>query len=126
MAVQAFRAAGAAGRIGIALNLLPIYPVFPNSERAVDRVDASENRLFLDPVLLGSYPENAVGALPMKQRAAVAYHYLAGLPYAEIAVILGGTAEAARRAAADGIASLRRSAARTTPTGQRPKERSAP
>jgi RNA polymerase sigma factor (sigma-70 family) len=47
-------------------------------------------------------------ALPLKQRQTVAYHYLAGLPYAEIAEILGGTPEAARRAAADGIATLRR------------------
>jgi len=51
---------------------------------------------------------DAVASLPLKQRQAVAYHYLAGLPYAEIAAILGGTADAARRAAADGIASLRR------------------
>jgi RNA polymerase sigma factor (sigma-70 family) len=51
----------------------------------------------------------ALAALPDKQRQSVAYHYLAGLPYTEIAGILGGTAEAARRAAADGIATLRRS-----------------
>ena len=50
----------------------------------------------------------AVSALPPKQRQAVAYHYLAGLPYAEIATILDSSVEAARRAAADGIASLRR------------------
>ncbi|MGH3294451.1 MAG: RNA polymerase sigma factor [Trebonia sp.] len=50
----------------------------------------------------------AVTALPDKQRQAVAYHYVAGLPYAEIAVILGGTTDAARRAAADGIKSLRK------------------
>jgi RNA polymerase sigma factor (sigma-70 family) len=50
----------------------------------------------------------AVAALPPKQRQAVAYHYLTGLPYAEIAEILGGSADAARRAAADGIAALRR------------------
>lgn len=49
----------------------------------------------------------ALAGLPRKQREAVAYHYLAGLPYAEVAAILGGTAEAARRAAADGIAKLR-------------------
>jgi len=48
----------------------------------------------------------AVGALPPKQRQAVAYHYLAGLPYSEIAVILDSSVAAARRAAADGIASL--------------------
>jgi RNA polymerase sigma factor (sigma-70 family) len=52
--------------------------------------------------------EAAVGALPPKQRQAVAYHYLAGLPYAEIAVILDSSVPAARRAAADGIATLRR------------------
>jgi RNA polymerase sigma factor (sigma-70 family) len=50
----------------------------------------------------------AVGALPPKQRQAVAYHYLAGLPYAEIAMILDSSVAAARRAAADGIATLRR------------------
>jgi RNA polymerase sigma factor (sigma-70 family) len=50
----------------------------------------------------------AVGALPPKQRQAVAYHYLAGLPYAEIALILDSSVAAARRAAADGIATLRR------------------
>ena len=50
----------------------------------------------------------AVSALPPKQRQAVAYHYLAGLPYVEIATILDSSVEAARRAAADGIASLRR------------------
>jgi len=50
----------------------------------------------------------ALGALPPKQRQAVAYHYLAGLPYSEIAVILDSSVAAARRAAADGIATLRR------------------
>lgn len=50
----------------------------------------------------------AVRALPQKQRQAVAYHYVAGLAYAEIAAILGGSADAARRAAADGIKNLRK------------------
>jgi RNA polymerase sigma factor (sigma-70 family) len=50
----------------------------------------------------------AVRALPDKQRQAIAYHNVAGLPYAEIAQILGGTSEAARRAAADGIKNLRK------------------
>lgn len=50
----------------------------------------------------------AVAALPDKQRQAVAYHYVAGLAYAEIADILGGTADAARRAAADGVRNLRK------------------
>ena len=50
----------------------------------------------------------AVAALPEKQRQAVAYHYVAGLAYAEIAELLGGTTDAARRAAADGIKNLRK------------------
>jgi RNA polymerase sigma factor (sigma-70 family) len=49
----------------------------------------------------------ALRALPEKQRLVVAYHYLAGLPYQDIASIVGGTADAARRAAADGIRNLR-------------------
>jgi RNA polymerase sigma factor (sigma-70 family) len=52
---------------------------------------------------------DALRALPEKQRLVIAYHYLAGLPYQEIATIVGGTADAARRAAADGIRNLRRS-----------------
>jgi RNA polymerase sigma factor (sigma-70 family) len=51
---------------------------------------------------------DAITRLPARQKQAVAYHYLAGLPYADVAGIIGGTAEAARRAAADGIARLRR------------------
>jgi RNA polymerase sigma factor (sigma-70 family) len=50
----------------------------------------------------------AVAALPPKQRQAVAYHYLAGLPYAEIAALVDSSPVAARRAAADGITTLRR------------------
>jgi len=41
------------------------------------------------------------------QREAVVYHHLAGLPYVEVASILGGTEAAARRAAADGVRRLR-------------------
>jgi RNA polymerase sigma factor (sigma-70 family) len=50
----------------------------------------------------------AIAALPAKQKQSVAYHYLAGLPYTDVAAILGGSTDAARRAAADGIATLRR------------------
>jgi RNA polymerase sigma factor (sigma-70 family) len=50
----------------------------------------------------------SLAALPDKQRFAVTYHYLGGLPYREVAAILGGSTEAARRAAADGVANLRR------------------
>ncbi|ACV05708.1 sigma-70 family RNA polymerase sigma factor [Kytococcus sedentarius] len=48
-----------------------------------------------------------VGALPERQRLAVAYHYLGGLPHAETAALIGGSTDAVRRAAADGIKSLR-------------------
>jgi RNA polymerase sigma factor (sigma-70 family) len=53
----------------------------------------------------------ALARLPAKQKAAVAYHYLAGLPYADVASVVGGTTDAVRRAAADGIANLRRAGA---------------
>lgn len=51
----------------------------------------------------------SLSSLPDKQRFAVIYHYLAGLPYKEVAVIIGGSPDAARRAAADGVAALRKS-----------------
>jgi RNA polymerase sigma factor (sigma-70 family) len=51
---------------------------------------------------------DAVASLPERQRLAVAYHYLGGMSHKETAELIGGTADAARRAAADGIASLRR------------------
>ena len=57
----------------------------------------------------------ALADLPPRQRQAVAYHHLAGLPYAEVAAVIGGSAEAARKAASDGIARLR--AALTGPAG---------
>jgi RNA polymerase sigma factor (sigma-70 family) len=58
-----------------------------------------------------------VRRLPAKQRQAVAYHYLGGLPFAEIAAILGGSTDAARRAAADGMKTLRHWLVRTDPEG---------
>jgi RNA polymerase sigma factor (sigma-70 family) len=50
---------------------------------------------------------DAVNRLSLKQKQTVAYHYLAGLPYAEVAALIGGSSDAARRSAADGIAALR-------------------
>ncbi len=49
----------------------------------------------------------AVAQLPERQRLAVAYHYLGGLPHAQTAELIGGSAEAVRRAASDGISRLR-------------------
>lgn len=48
-----------------------------------------------------------VAALPPKQRAAVAQRYLAGLPYAEIAGIIGCSEEAARQSVSEGLRRLR-------------------
>jgi len=79
----------AGARRAIPTEKLPERPEKPGAERDDDLVDA-------------------LGQLPDKQRQAVAYHYLAGLPYIEVAAVLGGSTDAARRAAADGIATLRR------------------
>lgn len=49
----------------------------------------------------------AVAALPERQRLAVAYHYLGGLPHTETAALIGGSPESIRRAASDGIRALR-------------------
>lgn len=48
-----------------------------------------------------------VATLPERQRLAIAYHYLGGIPHAETAEIIGGSTDAVRRAAADGIKKLR-------------------
>jgi RNA polymerase sigma factor (sigma-70 family) len=88
--------------------------------KAIDQVRAERRRA----VPVGELPERpsvdrqpggweadlwaALKALPPKQRQTLAYHYLAGLPYAEVAAVVGGTTEAARRSAADGIAALRK------------------
>jgi RNA polymerase sigma factor (sigma-70 family) len=51
---------------------------------------------------------SAVAALPAGQRTAVLYHHVAGLPYTEIAALINTSVAAARRRAADGIATLRK------------------
>ncbi|KRE36180.1 RNA polymerase subunit sigma [Janibacter sp. Soil728] len=48
-----------------------------------------------------------VAALPDKQRQVITYRYLGGLPYARIVDLVGGSEAAARRAASDGLRSLR-------------------
>jgi RNA polymerase sigma factor (sigma-70 family) len=49
-----------------------------------------------------------VGALPPKQRAAVALRYACGLPHAEIAAALGCSPDAARRSLHEGLKRLRK------------------
>jgi beta-glucosidase len=57
-AVQAYRAEGR-NRIGIVVNLEPKYPASDSAAdlAATRRADAYMNRQYLDPVILGSYPE---------------------------------------------------------------------
>ena len=50
----------------------------------------------------------AVGALPPKQRAAVALRYACDLPHAEIAAALGCSPDAARRSLHEGLKKLRK------------------
>lgn len=79
------------------------------------------------PIPLASLPEQAVppdgfglpgffghaglldslGSLTELQRQVIGYHYLLGFPYAQIPDFLGGNAASLRRAAADGIRTLR-------------------
>ncbi|WP_099022806.1 RNA polymerase sigma factor [Mycolicibacterium palauense] len=67
-------------------------------ERAAARSDPAER----DPDLW-----SALARLPDKQRRALAYHHIAGLPFTDIAALLGNSPDAARRAAADGLKKLR-------------------
>jgi beta-glucosidase len=48
------------GKMGIALNLYPVYPASPDQKdyETVLRVDGYHNRWFLDPVLKGCYPQD--------------------------------------------------------------------
>ncbi len=80
--------------------------------RAARRLEAAPD----PPALEAPAPERAdddelraaLDALPPKQRNAVIYRYLAGLSYEQVGALIGSNATAARRSAADGIASLRK------------------
>jgi RNA polymerase sigma factor (sigma-70 family) len=76
--------------------------------RRATPVDAVPER----PTAAADTPDDALWQalrrLPAKQRLTVAYHHVAGLPHREVAAVVGGSEAAARRAAADGIAALRR------------------
>jgi beta-glucosidase len=59
-AVQEFRRSGAEGRIGLAPNLMPHYPLTddPADAEAVHGSDGYVNRWFLDAVFRGAYPDD--------------------------------------------------------------------
>jgi DNA-directed RNA polymerase specialized sigma24 family protein len=77
--------------------------------RATPVAGAAETRSATD---VSETPDDGLWAalrvLPTKQRQAVAYHHVGGMPYAEVAALVGGSTDAARRAAHDGIRALRR------------------
>ena len=56
--VQAFRASGPRGRIGISLDPTLVEPASSTEEdvAAAERVDGHQNRWFLDPLFRGAYP----------------------------------------------------------------------
>ena len=60
LAVAAFRASGARGRIGPAPNLLPTYPATDSGDDAAAAIgsDGYTNRWFLDPLFRGGYPDD--------------------------------------------------------------------
>jgi beta-glucosidase len=65
LAVDAMRTQAADSQLGITLNL---YATSPASDSAADqeatrRIDGLQNRVFLDPVLLGQYPADVVADL---------------------------------------------------------------
>jgi len=66
LGVQVLREAGVGGdtgSVGITVNLSPVSPADPESAADVDvarRVDALQNRMWLDPVLRGRYPDDVV------------------------------------------------------------------
>lgn len=60
LAVKAFREENLQGKIGIALNLAPIYSATESDEdkEAAEHFDGYLNRWFLDPIFRGQFPEN--------------------------------------------------------------------
>ena len=76
--------------------------------RAPQPTDCLPERVRIDgPEHLDDDLRRALLALAPKQRGAVVLHHIAGIPYAEVGLILGTSEAAARRSAADGIARLR-------------------
>jgi beta-glucosidase len=62
LATEAMRGQRPGSRLGITLNLYPVSPHGPSDADAdaARRIDGLANRLFLDPLLAGGYPEDVV------------------------------------------------------------------
>jgi beta-glucosidase len=63
LATRALRAAGRDTKVALSLNLYGVEPATPADADAARRIDGLQNRLFLDPVLRGSYPADVVADL---------------------------------------------------------------
>ncbi len=65
LAMERLRAGAPSAPAGITLNLFPVTAVSPaaEDEEAARRVDALQNRVFLDPVLRGGYPDDVLSDL---------------------------------------------------------------
>jgi beta-glucosidase len=63
LAIEAMRGQDGASSLGITLNLYPVEPATdaPADVDAARRVDAISNRIFLDPLLRGRYPDDLPG-----------------------------------------------------------------
>ncbi|MEU8332033.1 GH1 family beta-glucosidase [Micromonospora sp. NPDC048839] len=70
LAVGTLRASGSDSRIGPALNLHPCYPADDSAQAAAAAhlYDGYENRLYLDSLLKGSYPEDLLADLGPQSR----------------------------------------------------------
>ena len=77
------------------------------SRRPVPAEIAEQNGHLADPVETSEI-WSAVRRLPPKQSQAVLHRHLAGLPYREIAEVMGTTEEAARRNVHEGLKRLRK------------------
>jgi len=62
LALEALRAAAPEARVGISLNLYPVEPAGDSGgdADAARRIDGLSNRLFLEPVLAGTYPADVL------------------------------------------------------------------
>lgn len=93
----------------------PVSELPPEGVHAHAPLDAAHLAPAADSALAGGELWAAVAALPERQRLAVAYHWLGGLTHVQTAALVGGSAASVRRAAADGLASLRTTLAHFDP-----------
>jgi beta-glucosidase len=62
LAMHAIRSFAPEAKAGITLNLIPVHAADP-ADDAIRRIDGLQNRMFLDPVVYGTYPEDVLADL---------------------------------------------------------------